>query len=97
MSVTYESRNRVAVITIDRPRRRNAIDRATAVALKEAWRRFDTDPGADVGVLFGAGSVFSAGADLKTFDLIEDPDGFLGFTLTRVLLRRRRARDGVVV
>jgi enoyl-CoA hydratase len=84
VSVTYASGNRVAVVTIDRPRRRNAIDRATAVALKEAWRRFDTDTDADVGVLFGAGSVFSAGADLKTFDLVEDPEGFLGFTLMRV-------------
>jgi enoyl-CoA hydratase len=84
VSVTYESHERIAIVRVDRPERRNAIDRATAVALREAWQRFDADNGVDIGVLSGAGSVFSAGADLKAFDLVEDRDGFLGFTLMRV-------------
>ncbi|MDJ0961535.1 MAG: crotonase/enoyl-CoA hydratase family protein [Acidimicrobiia bacterium] len=84
MSVTYEAQGRVAVVTVDRPERRNAIDRATAVGLKEAWQRFDADDEVYVGVLYGAGAVFSAGADLKAFDLVKDRDGFLGFTLMRV-------------
>jgi enoyl-CoA hydratase len=84
MSVVYETHGRIAVITVDRPERRNAIDRATALALNAAWRRFDADPSVDVGILYGAGAVFSSGADLKAFDLVEDRDGFLGFTLLRV-------------
>jgi enoyl-CoA hydratase len=84
VSVSYEVRDRIGVVTIDRSARRNAIDRATAVALKEAWQQFDADDGADAGILHGAGAVFSAGADLRAFDLVEDRDGFLGFTLMRV-------------
>lgn len=80
MSVSYERRGRVAVITVDRPEVRNAIDRATARALGDAWRTFDDDGKADVGVLHGAGGHFSAGADLKAFDLVDDPAGYLGFT-----------------
>ena len=84
MSVHYELRDRVAVITIDRPERRNAIDRATALALAEAWIRFEEDAEADVGVLTGGDGTFCAGADLKVFDLEDDDGGFLGFTRTRV-------------
>jgi len=80
MTVDYRVEANVAVITINRPERRNAIDRATAVALGEAWRRFEADDDAAVGVLTGAGGTFCAGADLEAFDLVDDPAGFLGFT-----------------
>ena len=79
MTVSYERSGPVAVVTIDRFERRNSVDRATAVALGEAWRRFDQDREAAVGILTGRG-MFSAGADLKSFDLVDDPAGFLGFT-----------------
>lgn len=84
MTVTYEVRDRVAIITIDRPGRRNAVDRATARALGRAWDRFQDDDGADVGILYGEGGHFSAGADLKAFDLVDDDDGHLGFTRRQV-------------
>lgn len=84
MSVDYERRGRVAVITIDRAEVRNAIDRATARALGDAWRTFRDDTKVDVGVLFGAGGHFSAGADLTTFDLVDDSAGYLGFTRLEV-------------
>jgi hypothetical protein len=84
MTVEYRLDGPVAVITIDRYRRRNAIDLATAEALGAAWRRFEADPDASVGVLHGANGVFSSGADLVAFDLEDRPDGFLGFTRTRV-------------
>lgn len=80
MVVQYESRDSVVVITINRPHRRNAINRATAVALADAWRRFEDDDSALVGVLTGAGGTFCSGADLMDFDLTDDPNGFLGFT-----------------
>jgi len=80
MSVAYQRHGPVAVVTIDRPERRNAIDRATAEALGEAWMSFEEDHEALVGILYGAGGVFSSGADLKSFDLIDDDQGPLGFT-----------------
>ena len=80
MSVEYVRDGDVVVITIDRPERKNAIDRATAIALGEAWRRFDADDDALVGILTGAGDTFCAGADLVSFDLVDTPDGFLGLT-----------------
>ncbi len=84
MSVTYQRKDRVAIVTIDRPGRRNAIDLATARALRAAWKRFDADDDAYVGILYGAGGHFSAGADLKSFDLEDSDDGPLGFTRTEV-------------
>ncbi len=55
----------VTVVTIDRPEVRNAVDAATADALREAFYEFDADPSASVAVLTGAGGTFCAGADLK--------------------------------
>ena len=52
-------------MTIDRPRVRNAVDRETAAALADAFRRFDADASLSVAVLTGAGGCFCAGADLK--------------------------------
>jgi enoyl-CoA hydratase len=84
VTVTYETRGRVAIISIVRPDVRNAVDRATARALGAAWHRFDDDDHVDVGILYGAGGNFSAGADLKAMDLEDHPDGFLGFTRMEV-------------
>lgn len=82
--VSYEREGRVAMVTVDRPERRNAIDDATARKLGDAWARFDEDDDAHVGVLYGAGGDFSAGADLQAMDLEDRPEGWLGFTRTRV-------------
>ncbi|MFQ3318376.1 MAG: enoyl-CoA hydratase [Natronomonas sp.] len=84
MTVEYDIENGVAVITVDRPGRRNAIDNATAETLGDAWERFNEDDDAVVGVLTGSEGTFSAGADLKAMDLEDRPEGWLGFTRTRV-------------
>jgi enoyl-CoA hydratase len=55
----------VTTVLLSRPERRNAVDRATAVALAEAFRVFDADDEAAVAVLYGEGGTFCAGADLK--------------------------------
>ena len=55
----------VRIITIDRPERRNAVDRVTGDALADAFRNFDADPNASVAILTGAAGTFCAGADLK--------------------------------
>ncbi|HZZ06758.1 crotonase/enoyl-CoA hydratase family protein [Paraburkholderia sp.] len=54
----------VATIVLERPMRRNAVDRPTAEALSTAFRRFEAEPAWRAAVLFGAGGTFCAGADL---------------------------------
>jgi enoyl-CoA hydratase len=79
--VRYERRAATAVLTIDRPERRNAIDAAAAAALREGLERFEADETARVLVLTGNGEAFCAGADLKALDLdVDDPNGPMGFT-----------------
>lgn len=67
MTVRIEKHNRITTVILDRPEKRNAVDRATATALAEAFRAFNADPDADVAVLWGAGGHFCAGADLHGF------------------------------
>jgi enoyl-CoA hydratase len=55
----------VYTVLLSRPDRRNAVDGATAAALADAFRAFDSDDAALVAVLHGEGGVFCAGADLK--------------------------------
>lgn len=65
MEVTYDSCDGIALITINRPERRNAMNPAVVRGLTQAWERFDA--GDDlVAVLTGAGNdAFCTGADLK--------------------------------
>ena len=65
MPVHYEVDGPIAIVTIDRPEVANAIDRPTADALADAFRRFDADASLAVAVLTGADGKFCAGADLK--------------------------------
>jgi enoyl-CoA hydratase len=66
MSTVSSTRDgRIAVITIERPERRNAVDRETAQGLYDAFKAFDADEDLDVAVLTGRGGYFCAGADLK--------------------------------
>jgi len=57
----------VLVVTLDRPRAKNAVDGATARALAAALDRLDAEDDLRVGVLTGAGGTFCAGMDLKAF------------------------------
>lgn len=65
MSVNIESDGPVVIVTIDRPERRNAVDRATATLLVGAFEAFAESAEQSVAVLTGAGGTFCAGADLK--------------------------------
>ncbi len=60
----YEVSDGVAVITINRPERRNALNRAVREGFFEVWRRFEADGQAQVAILTGAGDNFCAGMDL---------------------------------
>jgi enoyl-CoA hydratase len=84
-AVRYERRGAAALITIDRPERRNAIDGPTAEALERSYERFEADEQARILVLTGAGDIsFCAGADLKAIESfagrLQSPNGPLGFT-----------------
>ena len=65
MTVLYETDGEVAIVTINRPEARNAVDGPTAALLAEAFRRFDADDALAVAILTGAQGAFCAGADLK--------------------------------
>ena len=65
MLVLTEKKGPVFTITINRPEVRNAVDGPTAAGLAEAFRAFEADTEAKVGVLTGADGCFCAGADLK--------------------------------
>ncbi len=91
---SYDLRGTTAVLTIERPERRNAVDAATAEELLDGFRRFEDDEDARVLVLTGAGDLaFCAGADLKALaeagpqppgETVEQvagrPEGPMGFT-----------------
>ena len=63
--VTYELRDHIATITLNRPESRNAINGALRDDLNAAWNRFRDDEDAWVGVLTANGDVYCAGADLR--------------------------------
>lgn len=79
--ILYELKDEVAVITINRPERRNAIGKAVREGLYEAWDKFEKDEAAKVAILTGAGDkAFCAGMDLKEASatgLKIPPKGFL--------------------
>lgn len=90
MSVDYAVEESIAVVTLNRPERRNAVNASTARALADAFRRFEADPTARVAILTGAGGTFCAGADLKALaegeprPVHEEGDGPMGPTRMRL-------------
>jgi len=78
----YERVGAAAVLTIDRPERRNAVDDATAKLFRQGLEDFEADADARVLVLTGAGGqAFCAGADLKAMNLdVTHPAGPMGPT-----------------
>ncbi|MEE2692459.1 MAG: crotonase/enoyl-CoA hydratase family protein [Pseudomonadota bacterium] len=92
MTVRTAREGPVLTVVIDRPERRNAVDRKTAEALAGAFRAFDADAALSVAVLAGEGGNFCAGADLKA--LAEgggnrvDPQGDGPMGPTRMILSK---------
>lgn len=82
----------VTLIGINRPHIRNAVDRATAEALADAFRAFDADSSSSVAVLHGRGDTFCAGADLKALASGHAnrfaPDGDAPMGMTRMRLSK---------
>jgi enoyl-CoA hydratase/carnithine racemase len=63
--VRTEREGPVVTVILDRAAHKNAVDRDTAEALADAFRAFDADADARVGILYGDHGTFCAGADLK--------------------------------
>jgi enoyl-CoA hydratase len=89
-TVRVERSGPVTTVILDRPDVRNAVDRATAQALADAFRAFEEDDEARVGVLWGAGGTFCAGADLRGIAAGDanrfEPDGDGPMGPTRMML-----------
>ena len=66
-TVLYQKRGRIARITLNRPRRLNAISRGMPGEIRRAVEEANADDGVHVIVLQGAGRAFCAGYDLKDF------------------------------
>ena len=60
-----ERRGHVLVVTMNRPRARNALSSEMLVRMEQAWVEIDEDPEIRVAIVTGAGGHFCAGADLK--------------------------------
>lgn len=96
MAVKFEVRGRYAVITLDRPDARNAIDRQMALDIEAAIDRLEANDEIWVGLLCGEGPVFCAGADLKAVasgkaDFTTRRGGFAG------IVRRERTKPLIAV
>ena len=65
MTIGIEKDGPITTVILDRADRKNAVDRQTAEELADAFRQFEADDDARVGVLWGDHGTFSAGADLK--------------------------------
>jgi enoyl-CoA hydratase len=67
--VLIEKKGAICTIILNRPESKNAVNRETAIQLYEAFVEFDRDEAMGVGVLYGEGGCFCAGADLKKVSL----------------------------
>ena len=83
-AVLTERRDRVLVITLNRPDQRNAVNAAVAQGIAAALDELDSRADLSIGVITGAGKGFCAGMDLKAFVAGESPyagdRGFAGIT-----------------
>ena len=95
MTIDYELDGHIAVITINRPEARNAVNRDVAEGIEAAIDRLEEDDEAWIGIITGArtdkGFIFSAGADLKAMTtdaggMMTKKGGFAG------LVQRERSK-----
>jgi len=90
--VEYELQDHVAVLTINRPEARNAVNGDVAKGMEAGIDQLEEDDAAWIGIVTGNGPVFSAGADLKAIaagqagDLQTERGGFGG------IVRRERTK-----
>jgi 2-(1,2-epoxy-1,2-dihydrophenyl)acetyl-CoA isomerase len=91
-----EARDQVQWLTLNRPDRRNALDRETMSALKEALVKGGNNPTVRVIVLTGAGGAFSAGADLKANAEVHGQEDLIEGVYNPVIRAIRHANKPVI-
>lgn len=96
MNVVVEAKGAVQWITLNRPERRNALDRETMASLKEALVKAGNNPTVRVIVLTGAGGAFSAGADLKANTEIRGEEDLIERYYNPAIRAIRRVRKPVI-
>jgi enoyl-CoA hydratase len=100
-AVLTERRERVLVITINRPDQRNAVNAAVAQGIAAALDELDAEDSLSLGVITGAGRGFCAGMDLKAFVAGESSyagdRGFAGITRRAAVKPLIAAIDGFAV
>lgn len=99
--VLYRAEDRLAILTLNRPDKRNALDAATIAELKDAFARAEADNAVRVVLLRGEGPDFCAGADLAQLEKIAAGTGPLenlddADALGELLLTMRRLRKPII-
>src|SRR3954467_6963388 len=87
-------RPQIALVTLDRPDRMNAMAFDVMIPLREALEQVSRDNGVRVVVLTGAGGAFCSGADLENPGRVPDVDGL---TLPTIALRSMQLLDDVIM
>ncbi len=95
-NVLAEIREGVGIATLNRPRARNALNRALVAELDAILRRFEDDPDVGAIVLTGGHELFSAGADIKEMTERGFSDAYLEDFVTRDWLALDECRKPVI-
>jgi enoyl-CoA hydratase/carnithine racemase len=79
-SVNYETRGKVAILTLDEPAKLNALSAGIRSGILEGLKKADADDAVRVAIITGSGDkAFCAGADIGDFDF--DPEKARGFVI----------------
>ncbi|MGH3168569.1 MAG: crotonase/enoyl-CoA hydratase family protein [Trebonia sp.] len=85
-----EKRGHVLIVTMNRPKVRNALSAEMLALMRQAWDQVDTDPDIRVCVLTGAGGAFCSGMDLKAMNASHPGAGDIPASALEPLLKGRR-------
>ena len=91
-----ETRDRVAIITLNRPKALNALSDPLAAELATALKGFDDDPGISVIVITGSEKAFAAGADIGAMAEWDYQKVYLDDYITRNFEQVRHTRKPVI-
>jgi enoyl-CoA hydratase len=96
-SVNYETKGRIAILTLDEPGKLNALSAGIREGILAGLKMADADPAVRVAIITGAGDkAFCAGADIGTFEF--DPDQARAFLIAalEVLAAPENTRKPVI-
>lgn len=72
-SLLFETKERIGILTINRPDKLNALDQALWKAIRQALKEGDENPDVDVQILTGTGRAFCVGDDIDVLTQMQDP------------------------